>query len=87
MSRSEAQPTDPRAWARPAGARDRADRLLGRFAQARGHLADLRREREEARLKWLKWWEETGRKRFLRPDGRPEGDRPTALLPTIPRGR
>jgi hypothetical protein len=25
-----------------------------------------KREREEARQRWLKWWEETGRKRFLR---------------------
>jgi HEAT repeat protein len=48
-----------------------------------GYHYDLpKREREEARLKWLKWWEETGRRRFLRDGSVREAERPTALMPT-----
>ncbi|MBI4512096.1 MAG: hypothetical protein HY698_20860 [Deltaproteobacteria bacterium] len=38
-------------------------RLTGEYF---GYHYDLpKREREEARQKWLRWWEETGRRRFL----------------------
>jgi hypothetical protein len=54
-----------------------------------GYHYDLsKREREEARLKWLKWWEETGRRRFVREGAggeNRENARPTAVLPTLPR--
>jgi HEAT repeat protein len=57
-------------------------RLTGEYF---GYHYDLpRREREEARLRWLKWWEDTGRRRFLG-EGREERNRPTALLPNVPR--
>jgi hypothetical protein len=56
-------------------------RLTGEYF---GYHYDLpKREREEARQKWLKWWEETGRRRFLR-EGRDEHGRQTAMLPTQP---
>jgi hypothetical protein len=46
-----------------------------------GYHYDLpRREREEARQKWVKWWEEVGRRRFLRPSP-DEEKRSTAVLP------
>jgi HEAT repeat protein len=49
-----------------------------------GYHYDLpKREREEARAKWVKWWEEIGKRRFLR-DGIPEAERPTAMLPHHP---
>ncbi|MFH0900256.1 MAG: HEAT repeat domain-containing protein, partial [Pseudomonadota bacterium] len=39
-------------------------RLTGEYF---GYHADLpKREREESRLRWLKWWEQTGRHRFTR---------------------
>jgi HEAT repeat protein len=53
-------------------------RLTGEYF---GYHYDLpKREREEARLKWLKWWEEVGKRRFLR-NGVNEHDRSTAVLP------
>jgi hypothetical protein len=46
-----------------------------------GYHYDLpKREREEARARWLKWWEEVGKRRFLRL-GVNEAERPTAMLP------
>ena len=45
-----------------------------------GFQADLpKRDREQARQRWLDWWEEIGRKRFLRTD---EQHRGTGLLPS-----
>jgi hypothetical protein len=55
-----------------------------------GYHYDLpKREREEARAKWLKWWDEVGKRRFTgtRRDGIPEAERPTAMLPANPTGR
>jgi HEAT repeat protein len=52
-------------------------RLTGEYF---GYHYDLpKRERAEAQAKWIRWWEETGRRRFL---GEPadEAERPTALL-------
>ena len=49
-----------------------------------GYHHDLpKREREESRQRWATWWEETGKKRFMR-EGREEHDRPTAMLPIHP---
>ncbi|HKA90078.1 MAG TPA: HEAT repeat domain-containing protein [Haliangiales bacterium] len=49
-----------------------------------GYHHDLpKREREEARQRWARWWEETGKRRFQR-EGREEHDRPTAMLPIHP---
>jgi hypothetical protein len=49
-----------------------------------GYHYDLpRREREEARGRWLKWWEDVGKRRFMR-NGVNEADRPTAMLPQHP---
>ena len=46
-----------------------------------GYHHDLpRKEREQARQRWLQWWQETGRRRFLRDDPE-ERHRPTAVLP------
>ncbi len=46
-----------------------------------GYHHDLpRKEREQARQRWLQWWQETGRRRFLRDDPA-ERHRPTAVLP------
>jgi HEAT repeat protein len=53
-------------------------RLTGEYF---GYHYDLpRREREVARQKWVKWWEEVGKRRFLR-DGVSERERATAVLP------
>jgi Type II secretion system (T2SS), protein E, N-terminal domain len=61
-------------------ASDELKRITGEYF---GYHYDLpKREREEARLKWLKWWEEIGRRRFLRDGGTRELERPTALMPT-----
>lgn len=50
-----------------------------------GYHYDLpRRDREEARLKWLRWWEEIGKRRFMKEEI-PEAARPTAMLPQHPR--
>lgn len=55
-------------------------RLTGEYF---GYHYDLpKREREEARQRWLKWWDDVGRRRFLR-EGREERNRPTAVLPHI----
>jgi len=49
-----------------------------------GYHHDLpKREREESRQRWVHWWEETGKRRFMR-EGREEYDRPTAMLPIHP---
>jgi hypothetical protein len=56
-------------------------RLTGEYF---GYHYDLpKREREEARQKWLKWWDEQGRRRFVR-DGREvdERERPTGVVNT-----
>jgi hypothetical protein len=61
-------------------------RLTGEYF---GYHHDLaKREREQARQRWLLWWHETGRRRFLRATaqraaaGDPaERGRPTAVLP------
>lgn len=46
-----------------------------------GYHHDLpRREREQARQRWLSWWTQTGRLHFL-PQPEHERHRPTALLP------
>jgi hypothetical protein len=46
-----------------------------------GYHHDLpRREREQARHRWLEWWNQTGRLRFLPPEEH-ERNRPTAVLP------
>jgi hypothetical protein len=46
-----------------------------------GYAHDLpRREREQARQRWLTWWNDTGQRRFLVPE-RAERQRPTAVLP------
>ncbi len=46
-----------------------------------GYHHDLpRKEREQARQRWVQWWHETGRRRFLRDDPA-ERHRPTAVLP------
>jgi hypothetical protein len=59
-------------------ASDELKRLTGEYF---GYHYDLpKREREEARAKWLKWWEEIGKRRFLRDSVR-EHDRATAVLP------
>jgi hypothetical protein len=42
-----------------------------------------RRERDDARGRWLQWWNETGRRRFVRDDD--ERVRPTAVLPVTKR--
>jgi type II secretion system (T2SS) protein E len=53
-------------------------RLTGEYF---GYHYDLpKREREEARAKWVKWWEEVGKRRFLK-NGIPEHQRSTAVLP------
>jgi hypothetical protein len=53
-------------------------RLTGEYF---GYHYDLpKREREEARLKWLKWWDEVGKRRFMR-NGINEHERSTAVLP------
>ncbi len=39
-----------------------------------------RREREQARQRWLTWWQDTGRQRYQR-ESDAERNRPTALLP------
>ena len=60
------------------GAAEDLRRLTGEYF---GFHHDLpRREREEARKKWQRWWNETGRRRFLR-EGPPESDRATGILP------
>jgi alkanesulfonate monooxygenase SsuD/methylene tetrahydromethanopterin reductase-like flavin-dependent oxidoreductase (luciferase family) len=46
-----------------------------------GYHHDLpKREREQARQRWIQWWTAVGRRRFLR-QGEPERNRPTAVLP------
>ncbi len=40
-----------------------------------------RRERDAARERWEQWWNETGRRRFVRDDD--ENKRPTAMLPAF----
>lgn len=40
-----------------------------------------KKERQQARQRWERWWEETGRRRFLR-SGADERHRPTAVLPS-----
>jgi hypothetical protein len=53
-------------------------RLTGEYF---GYHYDLpKREREAARAKWVKWWEEVGKRRFLR-DSVAEHERSTAVLP------
>jgi hypothetical protein len=42
-----------------------------------------RREREDAHKRWAQWWNQTGRKRFVRDDD--ERVRPTAVLPVTTR--
>jgi len=60
------------------GAAEDLRRLTGEYF---GYHHDLpKREREEARKKWLQWWNETGRRRFLR-EGIAEDQRATATLP------
>lgn len=44
-----------------------------------------RRERDDARARWEQWWNETGRRRFVRDDD--ERVRPTAVLPVVPSPR
>ncbi len=54
-------------------------RLTGEYF---GYHYDLpRREREDARAKWVKWWDEVGKRRFMR-GGIPEAQRSTAVLPS-----
>lgn len=46
-----------------------------------GTVEDLgRRDRGEVRARWLEWWDEAGRRRFMRDDD--ERLRPTGMLPT-----
>ena len=42
-----------------------------------------RRERDDAKARWEQWWNETGRRRFVRDDD--ERVRPTAVLPITKR--
>jgi HEAT repeat protein len=56
-----------------------ADELMRVTGEHFGYRHDSpRAQREEARNRWLAWWDETGRARFL---ARDEKNRPTAILP------
>jgi len=56
-------------------------RLTGEYF---GYHHDLpKRDREEAQKRWYKWWEDAGKRRFMK-EGREEHDRPTAMLPIHP---
>lgn len=47
-----------------------------------GYHHDLpKKEREQARQRWVQWWAETGRRRFVRDGSADERHRPTAVLP------
>lgn len=47
-----------------------------------GYHHDLpKKEREQARQRWVQWWTETGRRRFVRDGSADERHRPTAVLP------
>jgi hypothetical protein len=60
-------------------ASDELKRVTGEYF---GYHYDLpRREREEARKKWLKWWEEVGQRRFQARADPAEKERATAVLP------
>ncbi|RMH41897.1 MAG: hypothetical protein D6689_09815 [Deltaproteobacteria bacterium] len=59
------------------GAVEELRRLTGEYF---GYHHDLpKREREAARRRWIQWWNETGRRRFLREAD--ESGRPTGVLP------
>ncbi len=60
-------------------ASDELKRLTGEYFGY--HHDGSRREREEARQRWLKWWDDVGKKRFVREMPQGESGRATGSVP------